>query len=463
MKQTLRTLICFALVFGGWVHSPSLAGAADPRAALADRLSLAIDTEHGLKADHVAERSASTSPDVGAKKAELAAASQDLERAWANYLPRVQVQTKLTRLSEVEAQAPFQSLQNARSGQLSITVPVSDYALRLTSTYAAASEQEKAAALQARATELTVKSDARIAYYEWARSHLQVIVADRSLEQSNQHWADAKSAFEAGVASQADVSRVEAQVAASEQVQVEATNLSRIFDERIRTLMHEKEAVAHKLGENLLADVAPPAESLADLEGLMREALARRLEPKVIEANASAIRESGKASRAGYFPKMNAYAELTYANPNARYFPQEDEFNTTWSTGLEMTWVPSTFVAVAAEIAATEARAESLDRQGLQLADAIRLEIVEARTAIETARSAVATRARRLSAAEEAYRVRRELFLNGRSTSVELTDAETELTRAGLDAVDAHIDLHVALVRFDHATGRDVGRFEAES
>jgi outer membrane protein TolC len=60
---------------------------------------------------------------------------------------------------------------------------------------------------------------------------------------------------------------------------------------------------------------------------------------------------------------------------------------------------------------------------------------------------------RGLAAAEESYRVRQALFAEGRATSVELTDAETDLVRARLAAVDARIDAGLARVRLQRATG----------
>ena len=59
-------------------------------------------------------------------------------------------------------------------------------------------------------------------------------------------------------------------------------------------------------------------------------------------------------------------------------------------------------------------------------------------------------------AASEGYRVRRELFRNGRATSVELTDAVLELFRASLESVNARADLRSARARVLHASGRDV-------
>ena len=61
-----------------------------------------------------------------------------------------------------------------------------------------------------------------------------------------------------------------------------------------------------------------------------------------------------------------------------------------------------------------------------------------------------------LASAEESYRVRRELFRAGRATSVELTDAETDLMRSRLDALNARMDARVAKVNLEHALGRDV-------
>ena len=61
-----------------------------------------------------------------------------------------------------------------------------------------------------------------------------------------------------------------------------------------------------------------------------------------------------------------------------------------------------------------------------------------------------------LVAAEENYRVRRELYRAGKATIVEVTDAETDLTRARLDVVNSHVDVRIARVALSHALGRDV-------
>ena len=69
---------------------------------------------------------------------------------------------------------------------------------------------------------------------------------------------------------------------------------------------------------------------------------------------------------------------------------------------------------------------------------------------------AVQTSSRELESAEESYSARRGLFQVGRSTSVELMDAETGLTRARIDLINSRIASRVALVELLYAVGRDV-------
>jgi outer membrane protein TolC len=92
--------------------------------------------------------------------------------------------------------------------------------------------------------------------------------------------------------------------------------------------------------------------------------------------------------------------------------------------------------------------------------DGLRSEVTATYTAVREADVAVGTTSRGLQAAEESYRIRNELFKVGRATSVELTDAEADLTRARIEAVGARIDQRIARARLEHALGRDVGKVD---
>ena len=72
-----------------------------------------------------------------------------------------------------------------------------------------------------------------------------------------------------------------------------------------------------------------------------------------------------------------------------------------------------------------------------QLKDAIEIEVTQDFQNVRQADVSISTAERELASAEEAYRVAKQLFDNGRATSSQLTDAETDLTRARLDLLNA--------------------------
>ena len=93
------------------------------------------------------------------------------------------------------------------------------------------------------------------------------------------------------------------------------------------------------------------------------------------------------------------------------------------------------------------------DRENLL--NVTRIEVLAAGQAVQVALHSLQSSAKGLLAAEEGYRVRKELLNAERATAVELVDAETDLTRARIVALNARVDLRVALARLSHALGND--------
>ncbi|MFT3768903.1 MAG: TolC family protein [Minicystis sp.] len=459
--------------------------AQDRKSALEARLAAAIAPAGGLTADEVASRAAATSFDVQARHAEVEAAAAAVDQAIINFFPRITLTGRYLRLSPiadatlgtlvspagVDATKPtplppnaqlvavpftIPSLSNQTTLQASVTVPVSDYVLRLAQGYAAASRSVKAAELNERAAKLKASLDGRVAYYTWARARLSAVVAQQSLEQAKAHLADVRHAYEAGAASKADVMRVEAQVAAGELLAQRATGFARTTEESVRTAMHDASAPnALALGEDLRAPLAPLG-SARDTAALWSEALAARLEIRALDETAWSLKDQAKIARAGYFPRIDALGQVAYNNPEQRVFPPTQEFRATWAVGGQVTWTLNDIGVANAQARQLDARKAQIEAQKAQLADGLRNEVTQAAQALEDAEVAIVTSERALAAADESYRARRELFQNGRATSVELTDAETELFRASLDVVNARVDLRIARARLLHATGRDV-------
>jgi outer membrane protein len=41
-----------------------------------------------------------------------------------------------------------------------------------------------------------------------------------------------------------------------------------------------------------------------------------------------------RVTRAAYYPRLDAFAEATYANPNQRFFPLAAVWRASWSAGV---------------------------------------------------------------------------------------------------------------------------------
>ena len=445
---------------------------------LTSRISQLVARPGGLSADEVAARAVATSFNVRARQLDVMAAAAGVDQALVGYFPRLSLQLRFVRLSEIDSQslavvvaprspagllAPGAPLANAplkfdvplnqTTLQATLAVPLSEYVLRIPEANRAIRLSRDAARFNEQAARLQIAADARQLYYNWARARLQSVVAEQALVQTRAHLEAGKHLFEAGTVNKADVLRVEAQVASTELFLTRARNLEIVLEDQLRTAMHETGEHHYEIGEDLRTEL--PAYSTGPFEQLLDEAFAHRYELKVLSANREAQKAQARVALADALPHVDLFGDLVYANPNQRYFPPRDQFDTTWDVGLAVRWSPNETAAGVYGSRVADAKTLQVAAQLGVVRDGLRNETMQSYQALREADFAVQSTARGLDAAEESYRVRRELFQNGRATSIELTDAETDLTQARLNAVAARIDQRIARVRLTHAIGRD--------
>jgi outer membrane protein TolC len=466
-----------------------------PPAALADQRFLAALQPRmgGLKVEDLARKSEMTSPEVLSKIKAVEGAAAKVDQAAVNFAPRVTLQARYTRLSTITypsfgniAGGPQAGPITAQCGaavglpadqcvvnnaQLvpfafstppvnmysltaGVVIPISDYILRISQNYSAAARSHSAAQINERATRAKVQRDARVAYYNWVRARGGLVVSEQGLATAQAHLKDVGVAVQVGSASKADFMRVESQVASTELLVERTRNLTNLVEEQLRVMMHDPPGNHYEIGDDTISVVAPvTATNVADLQ---TEALEKRLEVRALDDTVYSLRETKKVVQAGYLPRVDAFGDVQYQNPNTRVFPQSAEWKATWDLGVQMSWTINDTFSSRGQVAELEAKAQEIEAQKNQLRDGIKLEVMAAYNASREAQVALETTAHQLAAAEESYRVRRELFRAGRATSVELTDAETDLMRSRLDALNARLDARVARANLDHALGRDV-------
>ncbi len=431
----------------------------------------------GVTADKVGAAAAATSYEAQAALATLESTSARVDQALVAFLPRLSAKAAYSRLSDftppafgtgalvatpapagtlnpsptIAANFSFPLVLNNYLLQAQLAIPVSDYFLRIAKVYSAATHAEDAARFDVIAARAKSSTDGKIAYYNWLRARGALYISFQAQNDVRTHLKDARNALAVGHASMADVLRAETASANAELLVERSRSLHEVTEKQVVIAMHLPTDDRLIVGERV--DVPPPP-YVGNLKLLVNEAHSQRPELKSIELNAKASRANATLLKAGRYPSLIALGEATYANPNPRRIPASNDWFPTWAVGAQVTWSPNDVGSANAQGNEWDARAATLDAQKQLVRDGIELEVHHAYNIVREADLAIGTTRRQLVSATEAHRVARELFTHGRATSTTLTDAETDLLRARLEALNASIEARMARVRLEHAAGR---------
>jgi outer membrane protein TolC len=443
----------------------------------------------GITADQAGARAAQTSWSARASMENLRSAAARVDEAFASFLPRLSAVGKYTRLSNFTApnlfafpgnlvvtgpgtQGTVTSAEVANGAlqafpanfsfpfflvdnwlfQATISIPISDYFLRLDQAYTAATSSQDAARWDVATARAGSEANGRIAYYTWLNARGAVVVAVQALNDQKTHLRDARNQFAAGNASKADELRAETALASADLALERAKNLADLSEKQLRVAMHAPEGEVLQPGENLDSPV-PPVQG--NVRQMTLEALSARPEVRSADANASVAHEQAEAAKASRYPSLSAFGDGILGNPNPRYIPPTQVWNTTWDVGAQITWSPNDVLTTNGNVRDFEARVAAIEANKNVTRDSIEVEVTQMLQAVHEADFSIDSSTRELTSAQEAYRVQRELFNNGRGTSTTLADAESDLTRARLDLLNAKVAARTARIRLEHALGRD--------
>jgi outer membrane protein TolC len=440
----------------------------------------------GLTADQVGVRAMETAFQAKQALETMRAAEARVDAAWAAFLPRLAGTARYTRLSNFTppvlentpngiygvytTTAPGQAVSpnslasvnenysiplilNQTLLQATLTIPVSDYFLRINQNYTSATRSADALKYDLGSTRATQLTNAKVAYYTWMQMRGAIVVAVEALNDQRVHLNDARNQFTVGNASKADVLRAETNVAAAELAVVTAENQAELAETQMRIAIHapaEKKLVPGEGLDN------PQGTFQGNLRALVEEGLANRYEIKSALANARAAQLTSDAQAASRYPVVSAFGDAVEGNPNPRYFPASQSWFPTWDVGVQATWAPNDVLTANGNASDYQARAAALEAQAQVTREGIEVEVTQDFQLVRQYEYALESTRRELASAEEAYRVARELFNNGRGTSTTLTDAERDLASARIDALNARVNARIARVRLEHAVGRDL-------
>lgn len=466
-------------------------GASDLRALVPSR-------PKGLTADEVAKEALAHHPDIDVHRAELLAAAAQVDDTLAKFFPQITARASYARLSKAKVNLggdgggnivgaankgllgvgpcptgmgqcvvdsgglPVQSAPlafdipdpplNSFSLQASLSVPISDYFFTYKPAKIAALAKETGTQIQGQLIQRKIQGDARTAYYNWLRAIAQVEVTKLSKSQLQARLKDAKVALKAGVISPMEIRRLEALMART-QAGIETTQGFReLAAQHLAILMGRKDVPDYPAAT---AWISPPADpTLSNIERQVQYARKHRPEFRSLDAGISAVEQGQRATRSRFYPRLDGVADLTYANPNQRFFPVAAEWNASWQVGIALTWMVHQYPLAKAQKKSLQAQKQKLVAQRRALHRGIELEIRKAVLDLKSAKRSAKALRQSTAASAEAYKVATHQFSAGESTASDVIDAQSELTRAQLEEINALIDIQVAYLRLRIATGR---------
>lgn len=474
-----------------------------PSTELAETLKRSLAAQPGgLTADAVAAKTVAVSPAVAIKEAGIERAAARIDQTFVQFLPSLGGRASYTRLSKAAINfgsggsfvtaangppdgvdfapvvvgpcpAPLTGQQcildpgglpagvadfkipiplNAFSLSAQLSIPISDYILSLTPAKRGVRAARASAEAARDAERIKVETDARLAYYNWIRAVAALTVVEDALVRTQARLADVNNLFEAGAATRSDVLRVDSLVS-SQQAAIVETQAFRNTVARSLAIMMDEPPRDYAIGEDVLA---PPKDlgDLPDLDKLILEAQQNRLEIRSLEQAIEGTEMGIRTTRAGYYPRLDAYAEATYANPNQRFFPQSAVWRASWSAGAAITYTINQTLMTKTRVREQKSNKRELFAQLELMRRGVAMEVTQAYLDRNRALAAIELNTRALSSSAEAYRVASESYAAGAATTNEIIDAEGQQVQASLRAVNAHIDLRAANARLLYATGR---------
>ncbi len=304
--------------------------------------------------------------------------------------------------------------------------------------------------LEARQTELAIAQQVKHAYFGLLMAMKSHAVAETTEKNLAAHEADANRFHEQGLIPLNDL--LKSQVARAEAVGALARAVARTRSAKstLNILLGRDYAADTRVVD--VADVAPPA--TAGLDALVTEALANRPDITALTRAAAVRREEIRLAQSDYYPRLDLTGK--YEQDGDDFMARTNDYGNQNNTSIavQARWVFFEAGKTRAKVARARAQQRAIEKALVRLQDGARLQVQQAWLDMEVADKNIATMRTALKQAREHWRITTLLFRQQLTTSTEVLDAGTYLTRAETGFYQALYGSGIARADLDEAVGR---------
>ena len=412
-----------------------------------------------LTVEEAVSRGLATSHRIAEARARQDAAEAVVGERHAAALPQVAAQAGYTRTNHVDT---FGIL--LPNNQLRIIYPdiPDNYRTRLDAqwplyTAGRIDALERAARIEATASADEVAAaradlalDVTRAYWTLVTAGESVRVVEESVARINAHLGDVRNQLSAGLIPPSDVFTVEAQQSRQRMLAIQARLARDVAEAELDRLVGV--AAGTPIETAAALDVLPVPDVAID--ALVETARRQRPERAALLKRVEAARERGIAAAAGGRPTVAVGDGVDYARPNARIFPREEAWKSSWDASVNVSWPVFDGGRARSEAAEAVAGQRALEERLADVDAALAVELRQRVSEVASSRAAVDAAADAVRSATEARRVLGERFAAGVATSTDVLDAQVALLQAELDRTQGIANARLADARLARALGQ---------
>jgi outer membrane protein len=314
----------------------------------------------------------------------------------------------------------------------------------------------RSAGLDADRVSQDVVLNVKQAYFGLLQAKRLIIVAQKTLEQTESHLKQAQAFFRAGSKPRFDVTRAEVEVNSAKLSMINANNTL-----RIRTIALYNAMGIEPGGDVAIEDILSASTEVPLYDEVKAAALQNRPEMRKADADIEAARSRVKAAESGYYPTLSANGAYNWAHgsssmgPNSMGTTFHGDVQDSWNAGITLS-VPL-FEGGLTKGKVGEARANLLiaEAQRDTLKQSILIELSQAYADMESAKVRIDVMESSLQKARENLFIAQGRYEAGVGPYIEVTDAQVAAVNAETDHVQAFYDYQLGAARLLKAIGAE--------
>jgi len=288
------------------------------------------------------------------------------------------------------------------------------------------------------------------AYWNYYKADEINKVIAQSLKQMEEHLKDTKSFFKNGLVSKNDLLKLEVQYSNAKLMYIEAENNLEIA----RVAFNKALGIDLNSNTKVAAGEQSAIVDRYELSDIMNEAVNNRKELKSLAYRVDASKEGVSAANSSWFPSLYLTGNYYYSNPNPRFQPAKDEFNSNWDLGVTLSWDIWNWGLTSSQVSQAEQTKIQLETNLDQLKENIQMEVYANHLNLIKTEEKVKVNKEALDQSLENYRITSEKYNMQLATSTDLIDAETSKLQAETNLKTTEVDYKIAKVRLEKSLGR---------